>query len=67
MDLELAREQTGLLLVQIEEGKVTWKDVELARYAESERWMQLHEGTTALERARFQFLKQTRMLVATMR
>lgn len=67
MDLELAREQTGVLLVQIEEGKVTLKDVELARYVENERWMQLHEATTALERARFQLLKQTRMLVATMR
>ncbi len=67
MDLELAREQTGLLLAQLQEGKVTLKDVELARYVENERWMQLYEATTMLERARFQLLKQTRMLVAALR
>ncbi len=67
MDLDLAREQTGLLLVQLEDGKVTMKDVEMARYAEGERWMQLYESTSALERARFQLLKQTRMLVAALR
>lgn len=67
MDLELAREQTGVLLAQLQEGKVTLKDVELARYAENERWMQLYEATTMVERARFQLLKQTRMLVAALR
>ena len=66
MDLELAREQTGLLLKQLDEGKVTLKDVELARYVEDERWMQLYEATTMSERARFQLLKQTRMLVAAL-
>ncbi len=67
MDLELAREQTGLLLAQLQEGKVTLKEVELARYVENERWMQLYEATTMVERARFQLLKQTRMLVAALR
>lgn len=67
MDLDLAREQTGLLLVQLEEGKVTLKDVEMARYVEDERWMQLYESTSAVERTRFQLLKQTRMLVSALR
>jgi outer membrane protein TolC len=67
MDLDLAREQTGLLLSQLEEGKVTLKDVEMARYVENERWIQLYEATSSVERARFQLLKQTRMLVATLR
>lgn len=67
MDLDLAREQTGMLLAQLEEGKVMLKDVELARYAEDERWMQLYDATSGLERARFQLLKQTRMLVAALR
>ena len=67
MDLDLAREQTGLLLAQLEEGKVTLKDVEMARYVENERWMQLYDATSAVERARFQLLKQTRMLVAALR
>ena len=67
MDLDLAREQTSLLLVQLEAGKVTMKEAELARYAEDERWMQLYEATCAVERAGFQLLKQTRMLVAALR
>jgi outer membrane protein TolC len=67
MDLDLAREQTGLVLAQLEEGKVTLKDVEMARYVENERWMQLYEATSGVERARFQLLKQTRMLVAALR
>ncbi|MDR3719046.1 MAG: TolC family protein [Bryobacteraceae bacterium] len=67
MDLDLAREQTSTLLVQLEEGKVTSKDVELSRYVENERLMQLDEAASALERARFQLLKETRMLVAALR
>jgi hypothetical protein len=67
MDLDLAREQTGLVLAQLEEGKVTLKDVELARYAEDERWMLRYEAACALERTRFQMLKQTRMLLAALR
>jgi outer membrane protein TolC len=67
MDLDLAREQTGLVLAQLEEGKVTLKDVEMARYVEDERWIQLYEATSVVERARFQLLKQTRMLVAALR
>jgi outer membrane protein TolC len=67
MDLDLAREQTGLVLAQLEEGKVTLKDVELARYAEDERWMLLYEAASAAERTRFQILKQTRILLAALR
>jgi outer membrane protein TolC len=67
MDLDLAREQTATLLVQLEEGKVTSKDVELSRYVENERLMQLDEAASMLERARFQLLKETRMLVAALR
>jgi outer membrane protein len=67
MDLDLAREQTGLVLAQLEEGKVTLKDVEMARYVEDERWMQLYETASVVERARFQMLKQTRMLLAALR
>ncbi|MGD0581076.1 MAG: TolC family protein, partial [Bryobacteraceae bacterium] len=67
MDLDLVREQVDLLLAQLEEGKATLKDVEEARYAEHERWMQLYDARTSLERAQFQLLRQTRMLVAALR
>jgi len=67
MDLDLAREQVNLLLVRLEAGKATLKDVEEGRYAEHERWMQLYDARTELEHAQFQLLRQTRMLVAALR
>jgi outer membrane protein TolC len=67
LDLDLARDQVNLLLAQLEEGKATLKDVEEARYVEHERWMQLYDARTTLERAQFQLLRQTRMLVAALR
>jgi len=67
MDLDLAREQTSMLEAQLGEGKVTLKDVELARYAENERSMLLQDAASLVERARFQLLKETRMLVAALR
>ena len=67
MDLDLVREQVSLLLAQMEEGKATLQEVEEARYAEHERWMQLYEARASLERAQFQLLRQTRMLVAALR
>jgi outer membrane protein TolC len=67
MDLDLARDQTATFLAQLEEGKVTLKEVELSRYVEDERRMQLEEATSMVERARFQLLKETRMLVAALR
>lgn len=67
VDPDLVRKQTGVLLAQLEEGKLMLKDVELARYAEDERCMQLYDARTALGRARFQLLKQTRMLVSALR
>lgn len=66
-ELDLAREQVNLLLAQLEEGKATMKDVEEARYFEHERWMQLYDARASLERAQFQLLRQTRMLVAALR
>ena len=56
-----------MLLTQLQQGKVTLKDVEMARYVEDEQWIQLYEATSAVERARFQLLKRTRMLVASLR
>jgi len=67
LDLDVAHEQTVTLQAQLEEGKVTLKDVELARYAENERQMQVDEAATQTERARLQLLKETRMLVAALR
>jgi len=43
------------------------KDVDLARFQEEERWMQLYDARASLERAQFQLLRQTRTLVAALR
>jgi outer membrane protein TolC len=67
LDLDLAREQTGTALAQMEAGKATLKEVELARYAEQERWLQLYESRAQVEQARFELLRETRSLARLMR
>ena len=66
LDLDLAREQVGLLLAQAEEGRATQQQMEEARYIENERWMALDDARYALERARLEVLRQTNQLAASL-
>lgn len=67
LDLDVAREQTGLLLALQGEGRATRKQVEEARYAENERWMGLFDARYAVDRARLDLLKETGTLTAALR
>lgn len=67
LDLQVAREQTGLLLALLAEGRATQKQVEEARFAENEKWMSLFDARFALDRARLDLLKETGTLVAALR
>lgn len=67
LDLELQRETVSVLLAQFEEGRVTVRQLEEARFLENERWMSLWEAQYAAERARFELLRQTETLSAAMR
>jgi outer membrane protein len=58
-DIELAHEQLGILLIQLEEGKVTRRQVEEARFAESEKWLSYWDAQHLYDRARVALLFAT--------
>jgi hypothetical protein len=66
-DLQVAREQTSLLLALFDEGRATQKQLEETRLAENEKWMALFDARFALDRARLDLLKETGTLVAALR
>ena len=67
LDLQVAREQTTLLLALFDEGRATQKQLEEARFAENEKWMALFDARFGLDRARLELLKETGTLVAALR
>lgn len=67
LDLQVAREQTSLLLALLAEGRATQKQVEEARFVENEKWMALFDARFALDRSRLDLLKETGTLVASLR
>ena len=67
MDLDVAREQTSLLLALQEEGRVTQKQLEESRYLENEKWMSLFDARYSVDRARLDLLRETGTLVAALR
>jgi len=67
LDLQVAREQTTLLLALLEEGRATQRQLEEARFAENEKWMALFDGRFGLDRARLELLKETGTLAAALR
>lgn len=66
-DLEVAREQLSLLLAQQDEGRATSQQVEEARVAEQEKWLEYYSSQDKLERARLGLLRDTGMLLAALR
>jgi outer membrane protein len=67
MELDVAREQTGLVLALQGEGRASLRQVEEARHAENERWMGLFDAKYAADRARLDLLKETGRLAAALR
>jgi len=66
-DLELAREQLSIVLAQAGEGRAGMRQVEEARFAEEEKWMAFYDADAAIERARFNVLRQTGEIVAALK
>jgi outer membrane protein len=67
LDLQVAREQTTLLLALLDEGRAAQRQLEEARFAENEKWMALFDARFGLDRARLELLKETGTLVAALR
>jgi len=66
LDLEVAREQLSVDLAQIEEGRVTLRQVEEARVVENQKWIAFYDAQYALEKARWNVLRLTGALVAAL-
>ncbi len=67
LDLEVAREQVSMLLAQAAEGRAGLRQLEEARYLESEKWIAFYEAGCALELTRLSLLARVGELVAALR
>lgn len=65
LDLEVAREQLSVHLAQLQEGRVSLRQVEESRAVESSKWITFYDAQYAVERARWAVLRQTGDLVAS--
>jgi outer membrane protein len=64
LDLELAREQLSVNLAQMEEGRLTLRQVEEAKVTENQKWIAYYDSRYAVERARWAVLRLTGTLTA---
>jgi outer membrane protein TolC len=67
LDLDLERESVSIRMAQLEEGRTTLRQVELARYAEHEKWIAYLDAQFAFERAQLELLYRTGGLLAALR
>lgn len=57
LDLDVAREQLSVDLAQMQEGRVTLRQVEEARVVENQKWIAFYDAQYALEKARWNVLR----------
>jgi outer membrane protein TolC len=67
MDLDVTRERLSVGLAQFEEGRASLRQVEELRSAESEKWLVFLDAQHAVEQAKFDLLKNTGTILATLR
>ena len=67
LDLDYAREQVSVLLVQLGEGRVLQQKIDDARFNEQEKWIAFYDAQRTVERARLDLLRQTGTLLAALR
>jgi outer membrane protein TolC len=63
LDLEVAREQLSVNLAQMQEGRLTLRQVEEARVLENGKWIAFYDAQYAVEKARWRVLRLTGELV----
>jgi outer membrane protein len=66
LDLDVAREQVSVNLALFQEGRVTMRQVEEARMLENQKWIALYDSQYALEKARWNVLRLTGELSASL-
>ncbi len=65
LDLDVAREQVSVDLAQMQEGRLAMRDLEEARVVENAKWIALYDAQYALEKARWNVLRLTGQLTAS--
>jgi outer membrane protein TolC len=65
LDLEVAREQLSVTLAQMQEGRATMRQVEEARILENQKWIAFYDAQYSVEKARWNVLRLTGDLVAS--
>jgi outer membrane protein TolC len=63
LDLDVAREQLSVDLAQMQEGRLSLRQVEEARMAENSKWIAFYETQYAVEKAKWNVLRLTGDLV----
>jgi outer membrane protein TolC len=66
LDLEVAREQLSVNLAQMQEGRLSLRQVEEARLVENQKWIAFYDSRYALEKARWSVLRLTGGLLSAM-
>jgi outer membrane protein len=64
LDLEVARDQLGLNLALMQEGRLTMRQVEESRVSESDKWIAFYDAQYGVERARLALARITGDLLA---
>jgi outer membrane protein TolC len=59
LDLEVAREQLSVNLAQMQEGRLTLREVEQARVQENQKWIAFYDAQYASEKAKWNVLRLT--------
>jgi outer membrane protein TolC len=66
-DLQLSRDQLSVVLAQSSEGRAAMHEVAQARFEENEKWIAFFDADAAVERARFNILRETGEIVAALK
>lgn len=66
LDLDVTRDQVGVVMARYEEGRAPLKDLEEARVAEDEKWLAYFASQNAVERARLELLRHSGSLMAAL-
>ena len=67
LDLDYAREQVSVLLAQLGEGRIPRQRVDDARLNEQEKWIAFYDAQHTREKARLNVLRQSGILLASLR
>ncbi len=66
-ELQLVRDQLSIVLAQASEGRVAMRQVEEAHFAEDEKWIAFYDAESAVERTRFNVLREMGEIVAALK